>query len=164
MTGTQNHGGKRKNLEYYKRLQKTRGDHAYEYTEKQYPRGFTMPDKKVADSRYAPSLPRLTQKHVLLFISYIIVLLIFSHIYRQNRSYTTFIGFITILYLLSIPVFYLVKKKYYFFLLYLISLIIFGTLGYGWGFLGVLISLNPLKPKKSVIKNNVVQTNSKPIK
>jgi hypothetical protein len=164
MPETTSNPSTRENLEYYKKLQQSRGDHSYEYKEKQYPRGFTMPDKKVVDSRYSPSLPRLTQKHVLLFISYIIILLIFSHIYRQNRAFTTFIGFITVLYLLSIPVFYLVKKQYYFFLIYLISIIIFGTMGYGWGLIGILISLNPLKPKKPLIKNNVVKTNSKPIK
>lgn len=144
----------RENLEYYKRLQKTRGDHSYEYKEKQYPRGFTMPDKKVADSRYSPSLPRLTQKHVLLFISYMIILLIFSHIYRQNRAYTTFIGFLLVLFLLSVPVFYLMQKKYYVFMMYIIVVTIFGTLGYGWGLLGVLVSLNPLKPKKKTIPTN----------
>ena len=138
----------RENLEYYKKLQQSRGDHSYEYKEKQYPRGFTMPDKKVVDSRYAPSLPRLTQKHVLLFISYIIVLLIFSHIYRQNRAYTTFIGFLLVLYLLAVPVFYLMQKKYYVSIMYIIVVTIFGTMGYGWGLLGILVSLNPLKPKE----------------
>ena len=153
-------GGKRENLEYYKKLQLTRGDHAYEYEEKQYPRGLTMADKKVVDSRYASSLPRITRKHVLLFISYIIVLLIYSNIYRKNRSYTTLVCFLIVLFLLSIPVFYLMQKKYYGFLMYIIVITIFGTMGYGWGLLGILTSLNPLKPNPN--PNPKINSNPNP--
>ena len=158
MAVSDTNAGKRKNLQYYFNLQKSRGDHIYEYEEKDYPRGFTIPDKKIAESRYSPSLPRITQKEVLLFICYMICLLIFSQIYRQNRSYITLISFIIVIFMLSIPVFYLMMKNYYVFLMYIISILIFGSMGYGWGLLGVLMNLNPLKPKTQK-KNNLLANN-----
>lgn len=154
----------RENMEYYKKLQTSRKDHLYEYTEKDYPKGFTMADKKVVDSRYATSLPRITKKAVLLFICYMILILIFSHIYKLNRAFITLISFTIVFILLSIPFFYLMKKNYYSMLMYIIVIIIFGTMGYGWGFFGVLVNLNPLKPKKPNVKNNIPLSNKAQLK
>jgi hypothetical protein len=47
--------------------------------------------------------------------------------------------------------------------MYIIVVTIFGTMGYGWGLLGILVSLNPLKPKEKT-KNNIPTNNSKSIK
>ena len=130
-------------------IQRTRGDNTAEYRDKQYPRGFTMNDKKIADSRYSGRLPLLTRKIIILFFSIIILLLMFAKINNINKTYTT--GFFTIVlfFLMMIPIFYDVKKFYYVVLLYIIILTLLGTMGYGWGILGVIINLNPLKPKSN---------------
>ena len=40
------------------------------------------------------------------------------------------------------------KRVYYFILLYIILFSILGGLGYGWGILGVILTINPFKKKK----------------
>ena len=149
----------RQNYEYYKKILESSKTKVREYKEKDYPRNFTMNDKKIVDKRYASSLPRITRKAALLFICFMILILIFSHIYRLNRAFITLISFSILFVLLSIPFFYLMKKSYYSSLIYLVLIVIFGTMGYGWGVLGVLVNLNPLKPKKPAVKNNIPSSN-----
>jgi cellobiose-specific phosphotransferase system component IIC len=156
---------KRQNYEYYKKLQESRGEHSYVYSEKEYPRGFTMPDKKIVDNRYSSSLPRFTQKHFLLLLSIIIVVLIFSDITKKDNSYLTGTVFGIILILLSIPFFYLMNKSYYLSLIYIIAVSILGSMGYGWGLMGALINLNPFtKAEKNPKSNNIKNPKSNNIK
>ena len=76
-----------------------------------------------------------------------------AKINNENKTYTT--GFFTsvVLIFMTIPLFYEVKKVYYVIILYAIVLILLGTMGYGWGILGVIINMNPLKPKKKSNEN-----------
>jgi hypothetical protein len=141
----------KQNYEYYKELQEARGDFNYVYNKKEYPRGFTSQDKKVVDKRYSPSNPRFTNKHFMLFLSTVILVLIFSQILRKNKGYFAYSSFAVVLFLLSIPYFYTMKVSYYSILAYVIIIIILGNMGYGWGLFGVIINLNPLKKPKTKI-------------
>ena len=58
--------------------------------------------------------------------------------------------------MITIPLFYTMKKIYYVLLLYTIIIVILGTLGYGWGVVGVIVNLNPLKKKTNEMKNSGV--------
>ena len=55
-------------------------------------------------------------------------------------------------FLMIIPLFYMMKTDFYMILIYIIILVIFGTMGYGWGLFSVIINLNPLKEKNSTGK------------
>ena len=141
----------KQNYEYYKELQEARGNFNYVYNKKEYPRGFTSQDKKVVDYRYSPSNPRFTKKQFLLILSTVILVLIFSQILRKNRGFTAYLSFGTIIFLLSIPFFYTMKKTFYTIIAYVTVLIILGNMGYGWGILGVMVNLNPLKKKPKTV-------------
>ena len=142
-----------KNLNTFFKIQNSLGENNTEYTDKQYPGGFTMNDKKIVDSRYSGRIPLLTRRIFLLSFSMLLLFLMFAKINNENKTYTT--GFFTslVLIFMTIPLFYEVKKVYYVIILYAIVLILLGTMGYGWGILGVIVNLNPLKPKKNSNEN-----------
>lgn len=142
-----------KNLETFLKIQNTKRENNTEYNNKQYPRGFTMNDKKIVDSRYSGRIPLLTRRILLLSFSILLLFLMFAKINNENKTYTT--GFFTslVLMFMTIPLFYEVKKVYYVIILYAIVIILLGTMGYGWGIFGVIINLNPLKPKKNSNEN-----------
>ena len=125
----------RANYDYYKRLQQSRGDYSFVYNKKEYPRGFTKQDKEIVDKRYSPSNPRITKKQFLLFLSTMILVLIFSQILRKNRGFMAYLSFGIVLFLLFIPFLYLMKKSYYSILAYVVVIITLGNMGYGWGIL-----------------------------
>ena len=155
---------KLKNYNYYKKLQEARGNFNYTYGKKEYPRGFTSHDKKIVDGRYSPSNIRITKKHILLLLSTVILVLIFSQIVRKNKGYFAYSSFLVVLFLLAIPFFYMMKASYYSILAYIVIIIILGNMGYGWGLFSVMINLNPLK-KKPKIKTPITEaplTNSAP--
>lgn len=154
---------KLKNYNYYKKLQEARGNYNYTYGKKEYPRGFTSHDKKIVDGRYSPSNIRITKKHILLLLSTIILVLIFSQILRKNKGYFAYSSFLVVLFLLGIPFFYMMKASYYSILAYVIIIIILGNMGYGWGLFSVMLNLNPLKkPKVKAPPVVTPVTNAKP--
>ena len=144
----------KKNLERYQLIQSSRYATEADYENKQYPRRFTMPDKKIVDSRYSGRIPLLTRKIIILFVCILILLLIFAKINNENKSYTTAFFTVLIFFMITIPLFYTMKKIYYVLLLYTIIIVILGTLGYGWGVVGVIVNLNPLKKKPNEMKNS----------
>ena len=88
-----------------------------------------------------------------------------SDITKKDNSYLTGTIFGIILILLSIPFFYLMNKSYYLTLIYIISVSILGSMGYGWGLVGALINLNPLtKAEKNPKSNNIKNIKSNNIK
>lgn len=135
------------NYNYYKKLQEARGNFNYTYGKKEYPRGFTSHDKKIADGRYSPARPIFTKKQFLLLLSLVILVLIFSQILRKKKGYFAYTSFIVVLFLVFIPFFYVMKVSYYSILAYVIIIIILGNMGYGWGLFSVMLNLNPLKKK-----------------
>ena len=144
------------NLERYRKIQGSRDSMEIDYTNKQYPKKFTMSDRRIADSRYSGRIPLLTRKILILFLCSMILLLMFSKINNDNKSYLTAFFTMVIFFLILIPFFFTMKKVYYLLLLYFIVLVTLGSLGYGWGLLGVLVSLNPLKKKTPIEKKNSV--------
>ena len=130
-----------------------------EYTKKEYPRCFTIPDKKIVDGRITTGTYKLTGKIFMLLVSIIILTLIFARINKDNNSFTTFILIITNVFLIFIPLFYTMKVAYYKSLIYITTIIIFGTMGYGWGLFSILINLNPTR-KKPLIKANSYKANN----
>ena len=143
------------NLKRYQLIQSSRYATEADYENKQYPRRFTMPDKKIVDSRYSGRIPLLTRKIIILFFCMMILLLILGKINNDNKSYTTAFFTAVIFFMIVIPFFYTMKKVYYLILLYTIIIVILGTLGYGWGIFGVVVNLNPLKKKPNEMKNSV---------
>ena len=107
-----------------------------------------MKDKRIVDSRYSPRIPKLTRKVFMLFVCIVLLTLMFSKVNNENRSYTT--GFFTILicFLVTLPIFYTMKVSFYTLLLYIIIIVLLGSLGYGWGIIGVVMNLDPLGLKK----------------
>jgi 4-amino-4-deoxy-L-arabinose transferase-like glycosyltransferase len=143
------------NLERYQLIQSSRYATEADYENKQYPKRFTMPDKKKVDSRYSGRIPLVTRKIILLFVCILILLLIFAKLNNDKKSYT--LGFFTALLfiLITIPFFFTMKKIYYILLLYFIVIVILGSMGYGWGLLGLIVNLNPIKAKPNEMKNSV---------
>lgn len=144
------------NLERYKKIQASKSFEEIDYNDKQYPNKFTMDDKKIVDSRYSGRIPLLTRKIIILFLCSLILLLMYAKINNDNKSYTVAFFTLFIFFLMMVPFFYTMKKIYYVILMYIIVVVTLGTLGYGWGFFGVLVNLNPLKKKKPTEKKNSV--------
>ena len=142
----------RDSLEKYFHIQKSRSNVNDTYSKKKYPRGFTMEDKRIVNSRYSPNFERLDKKKILIIITIILATLMFSRISNTNKSYSTGVLILIVGFLLIIPLFYMMKVEYYQILIYIIIIVIFGTLGYGWGIVSVIINLNPLKEKNSTGK------------
>ena len=135
------------NYKKYEKIQKIQQGEQIIYNKKQYPRNTTLRDRKIIDSRHSKRLPLLTRKIFILGMSIILVLLIFSKMYNDNRSFLILYNSIFVFILLFIPVFYTMKKVYYFILLYIILFSILGGLGYGWGIFGLILTINPFKKK-----------------
>lgn len=144
------------NLERYIKIQGSRDSKEVNYNNKQYPKKFTMGDRRIVDSRYSGRIPLLTRKILILFICSIILLLMFSKLNNDNKSYVTAFFTMVTFFLILIPFFFTMKKVYYLLLLYFIILVVLGSLGYGWGLVGVLVNLNPLKKKNPNEKKNSV--------
>ena len=142
----------RNSLENYMKIQQSRSVINDSYDDKKYPHGFTMEDKRIANSRYSPNFERLDRKKILILISIMILTLIFSKIANVNKTYTTGIVIFLVSFLILIPLFYMMKTRYYLILIYIIIIVIFGSLGHGWGLVSVIINLNPLQDKKSTGK------------
>lgn len=132
-----------------------RKDTNYEKDENKYPRypKFTMNDKKIINSRYSPSTTKISKKIIMLFLSIMVLTLIFAHINKENNDYLTVLGIIGVSGLMVVPFFYIMVKSYYMYVLYFIVIAILGMLGYGWGLFSVLLNLNPVN--KINIKNNI---------
>ena len=144
------------NLERYRIIQGSRDLKEVDYNNKQYPKKFTMEIRRIVDSRYSGRIPLLTRKILTLFLCSMILLLMFSKINNENKSYVTAFFTMVIFFLIIIPFFFTMKKVYYLLLLYFIVLVTLGSLGYGWGLIGVLVNLNPLKKKNPIEKKNSV--------
>lgn len=144
------------NLERYRKIQASRDFKKVDYNDKQYPKKFTMEEKRIVDSRYSGRIPLLTRKILILFLSSMILLLMFSKINNDNKSYVTAFFTMVTFFLILVPFFFTMKKVYYLLLLYFIVLVVLGSLGYGWGLVGVLVNLNPLKKKTPNEKKNSV--------
>lgn len=142
----------RDSLENYIKIQKSRASENQVYNKKIYPKGFTMEDKRIANSRYSPNFDRLDRKKILIIICIILTALMFAKISNLNKSLTTGVLFMGVGFLMIIPLFYMMKTDFYMILIYIIILVIFGTMGYGWGLFSVIINLNPLKEKNSTGK------------
>ena len=72
-------------MENYIKIQSSRSTVNDSYDDKKYPRGFTMEDKRIANSRYSPNFERLDRKKILLIISIIILTLMFAKITNRNN-------------------------------------------------------------------------------
>ena len=144
------------NLERYRKIQASRDFKEVDYNDKQYPKKFTMEERRIVDSRYSGRIPLLTRKILILFLSSMILLLMFSKINNDNKSYVTAFFTMVTFFLILVPFFFTMKKVYYLLLLYFIVLVVLGSLGYGWGLVGVLVNLNPLKKKTPNEKKNSV--------
>lgn len=142
----------RDSLENYIKIQKSRTSENQIYNKKNYPKGFTMEDKRIANSRYSPNFERLDKKKILIIISLMLATLMFARILNTNKTMTTSILLLMVGFLMIIPLFYMMKSDYYMILVYIIILVIFGTTGYGWGLVSVIINLNPLKDSNSTGK------------
>jgi len=149
------------NYNKYKEMVQSRKGEEIEYIEKEYPIGFTIPDKKIVDGRKANRTYKITGKIFMLFVCIIILTLIFSRINKDNKSFTTIFLISIIGFMVTIPLFYTMKVSYYEYLIYFTTIVIFGTMGYGWGLFNVLINLNPTKKKP--LKNNKLQISEKKI-
>jgi hypothetical protein len=141
-----------KNKQTYLELQKSRLGEEYIYSEKEYPANFTKDDKRIVNSRYSPNNSKITRKIIMLFVSIIILTLIFARISKDNRSYTTGIFIAIVAFLMAIPLVYIMKVSYYKYLIYFIFLVIFGSIGYGWGIFSIIMNLT-LK-KKPIMNSN----------
>ena len=142
----------RDSLEKYFQIQRSKSTVNDTYDKKDYPKGFTMEDKRIANSRYSPNFERLDKKKILIIISILLATLMFSRISNTNKSYSTGVLILIVGFLLIIPLFYMMKVEFYQILIYIIIIVIFGTMGYGWGIVSVIINLNPLKEKNSTGK------------
>jgi hypothetical protein len=134
------------NKQLYLELQKSRLGQEYIYSEKEYPANFTKDDKRIVNSRYSPNNSKISGKIIMLFVSIIILTLIFARISKDNRSYTTGFFIAIVAFLMAIPLVYIMKVAYYEYLIYFILLVIFSSLGYGWGIFSIIMNLT-LKKK-----------------
>lgn len=144
-----------KHLNTYFKVQGSKSNNEYIYTKKKYPRNFTREDKRIANSRYSRRQALITRKEILLMVCSLLLFLMFAKIGNENNSYTTAFFTSLVMFLVMIPFFYTMKKVYYVILIYAIILVLLGCLGYGWGIIGVIVNLNPLKTKKvtEIIEN-----------
>jgi len=140
------------NKQLYLELQKSRLGQEYIYSEKEYPVNFTKDDKRIVNSRYSPNNSKISGKIIMLFVSIIILTLIFARISKDNRSYTTGFFIAIVAFLMMIPLVYIMKVSYYKYLIYFILLVIFGSIGYGWGIFSIIMNLT-LK-KKPIMNSN----------
>uniref|UniRef100_A0A6C0J6I7 Uncharacterized protein n=1 Tax=viral metagenome TaxID=1070528 RepID=A0A6C0J6I7_9ZZZZ len=140
------------NKQLYLELQKSRLGQEYIYSEKEYPANFTKDDKRIVNSRYSPNNSKISGKIIMLFVSIIILTLIFARISKDNRSYTTGFFIVIVAFLMMIPLVYIMKVAYYEYLIYFILLVIFSSLGYGWGIFSIIMNLT-LK-KKPIMNSN----------
>ena len=140
------------NKQLYLELQKSRLGEEYIYDEKEYPANFTKDDKRIVNSRYSPNNSKISGKIIMLFVSIIILTLIFARISKDNRSYTIGFFIAIVAFLMAIPLIYVMKVSYYKYLMYFILLVIFGSLGYGWGIFSIIMNLT-LK-KKPIMNSN----------
>lgn len=140
------------NKQLYLELQKSRLGQEYIYSEKEYPANFTKDDKRIVNSRYSPNNSKISGKIIMLFVSIIILTLIFARISKDNRSYTTGFFIAIVAFLMAIPLVYIMKVAYYEYLIYFILLVIFSSLGYGWGIFSIIMNLT-LK-KKPIMNSN----------
>ena len=78
----------RDSLENYIKIQKSRNSENQIYNKKKYPKGFTMEDKRIANSRYSPNFDRLDRKKILIIICIILATLMFAKISNLNKTLT----------------------------------------------------------------------------
>lgn len=138
----------RTHLNTYFKVQGTKSNNEYVYSSKKYPHNFTQEDKRVANSRYSRRQALIGRKEIILMFCSLLLFLMFAKIGNDNNSYTNSFFTTLVMFMIMVPFFYTMKKIYYVILLYIIVIVLLGSLGYGWGILGVMINLNPLKKKK----------------